>query len=335
MIDKQETAALPEMENQPNKPNPRRPRRTDIRQLGARLTQRLSLRRVCVGIAVFSAVAASAIAVAVPKTEATITLPGKTPVMQDVVTEQQQYQLTDADINKENVQRVIASLARPDAYSAAVTNTLYWNADWQEIEATQYVRDDVCLTEFYNDEKVAEQYSATKDDEYYAWRRGAQTYYNGPAGIISADDSSMIPTYETVVEEETDSIVDAGLRTVNGESCIYVTVTDAETGYNLTYWVSTVSGLLVQADYIRGSQLVRSVVMDEIVQRIPSKSLYLLPDDTSLLPRGAEEGEDVTDEQSTTATQDDGASVFASSNSPVIAQRSGNQAQPSVSQPVG
>ncbi len=322
MIDKQETAALPNMQKQPNKPKRKRP---NIRQLGARLAQRISPRRACVGIAVFSAVVAVAIAVAVPNTEATITLPDKTPVMQDVVTEQQRYRLTDADINEENVQRVIASLVRPDAYSATVTNTLYWNADWQEIKATQYVRDDVCLTEFYNDEEIAERYSATKDDEYYAWRRGAQTYYNGPAGMISADDSSMIPTYETVVGEETDSIVDAGLRTVNGESCIYVTVTDSETGYNLTYWVSTVSGLLVQADYVRGSQLVRSVVVDEIVQRIPSKSLFLLPDDTSLLPLGAEEGEDVTDEQMTSETQDGGASVFSSSNSPVIAQQSENQ----------
>ena len=64
----------------------------------------------------------------------------------DVITEQTQYQLTSADITKENVQQVVASLARPESYSASVTNTLYWNGAWKEIHAMQYVRDGVCLT---------------------------------------------------------------------------------------------------------------------------------------------------------------------------------------------
>ena len=71
---------------------------------------------------------------------------------------------------------------------------------------------------------------------------------------------------------------------MNGESCIYVTVADANTGYSLTYWVSAVSGLLVQADYTRGSELVRSVVVSDIQQEEPAASLFVLPDSTSLLP---------------------------------------------------
>lgn len=228
-------------------------------------------------------------AAALPGGSSGIVLPdGSAADAHDVITEQTEYRLTGADITKDNVQQVIASLARPSAYSASVTNTLYWDGDWKEIQAVQYVRDGVCLTEYDDAEGNAEQFEAVSGDKYYAWRRGGSAQYSGSTGTVSADDIGMIPTYETVIEEETESILEAGLRTVSGESCIYVTVADAETGYSLTYWVSTVSGLLVQADYTCGSELVRSVVIDDIQQEPPAASLFVMPDGNSLLSEETE-----------------------------------------------
>lgn len=197
--------------------------------------------------------------------------------------EQDGYQLTNASITTDNVQQVIASMSRPKAYTASVTNTLYWSGSWETIYAMQYVRDGVCLTGYFDTEGNVERYQAIKNGTYYAWRNGSTVQYAGAAGVVSADDMSMIPTYETVVQEEKESILAAGERTVNGEACIYVTVNDSQTGYSLTYWVSAVSGLLVQADYNRGSELVRSVVIDNIRQEEPSEGFFLLPDGTSLL----------------------------------------------------
>lgn len=227
-------------------------------------------------------------AVVLPGESAGITLPQGSAVERDVATENTKYHLTNADITKENVQQVIASLERPDMYSASVTNTLYWNGAWNQIHAVQYVRDGICLTEYNDASGNAERFEAVKDGIYYAWRRGGTAQYSGAAGTVSADASSMIPTYETVVEEDPANINEAGLRTINGESCIYVTVSDQTTGYSLTYWVSTVSGLLVQADYNHNGELARSVVVDNIQQVEPSASLFVMPNGTSLLPEELE-----------------------------------------------
>lgn len=99
----------------------------------------------------------------------------------------------------------------------------------------------------------------------------------------------MIPTYETVVSASKQSISAAGERTVNGESCIYVTV-QADNGYSLTYWVSTVSGLLIQADYTKEGDLVRSVVLDNIQSKEPDDAWFQLPDGTNLLEKETANG---------------------------------------------
>lgn len=152
----------------------------------------------------------------------------------------------------------------------------------------QYVRDGVCLTEYDDADGTAERFEAVKGGSYFAWQRTGSAQYTGATGTVTSDDLSMIPTYETLVAEDPQEITEAGLRTVGGVSCIYATVTDAETGYSLTYWISAVSGLLIQADYTRGSELVRSVVVDEMEQEQPSASLFVMPDGTSLLPEDTE-----------------------------------------------
>lgn len=198
------------------------------------------------------------------------------------VKEQANYQLKDANITVDNVQQVIASMKRPSSYSASVTNTLYWSGSWQKINATTYVHDGISVTEYKNAQGAADHYVAIRDNLYYAWRNGSTTQYTASTGSISADDTSMIPTYETVVSADKQTITAAGQRTVNGEACIYVTV-QADNGYSLTYWVSTVSGLLIQADYTKDGDLVRSVVLENIQSKTPDDAWFQLPDGTSLL----------------------------------------------------
>lgn len=252
-------------------------------------TQKSGGRRTVWAVFCAAVVLALLCAAALPGGNAGIVLPeGDGADAHDIITEQTQYQLTRTDISTENVQQVVASLARPEAYSASVTNTLYWSGAWKEIHAVQYVRDGVYLTEYRDANGNSTRFEAVRDGNYYAWQRAGATQYSGATGTVSSDDLSMIPTYETLVEADARTITEAGLRTVNGVSCIYATVDNAENGYQLTYWISTVSGLLVQADYTRGSELVRSVVVDEMEQEQPPASLFLLPDGTSLLPADTE-----------------------------------------------
>lgn len=266
--------------------------KTDTQQSSAKTKRKktkLTSKRIAWCTFFGAAAVATVVAIALPGGGSQITLPQGGVSAQNIVKEEAGYRLTNANISKENVQQVIASLTRPSAYSAAVSNTLYWDGDWKEIQAAQYVRDGICVTQYYNASGAAEQSEAIVGDQYYAWRRDGTQHYQGATGIVSADAAGMIPTYESVIKEDADSITEAGLRTVNGESCIYVTVADTDTEYNLTYWISTVSGLLVQADYTRGSELVRSVVISDVRQEEPASALFALPDGGSLLPQQTEE----------------------------------------------
>ena len=253
----------------------------------AGMVKRLTFRQKIAGIVVGSIVLAIITVALFPKNKNEIVLPhgSANAEYHDVITEQTQYRLTDTDITIDNVQQVIESLARPTAYTASITNTLYWDDKWNDIQAMQYVRDGVYLTQHNDVNGNAERFEAICGETCYAWRRGSNTQYIGAAGAVSADDMSMIPTYETVIQQDRKNITEAGIRTVDGISCIYVTVVNAQTGYTLTYWISTVNGLLVQADYTKGSTLVRSVVVNEIQLEMPAESLFVMPNGTSLLPK--------------------------------------------------
>lgn len=278
------TVSEAEQEHQPlqeNKPAPR-----DWKMM----IERYMTPKTAGGAAMAAAVIAAILCgIYIPEASSAIELPSSKHMSEGVVEETTPYQLTNTSITTENVQQVVASLARPKAYSATVTNTLHWGGTWDDIDATQYVRNGITLIAYYNAENVQERYEVVEDDVYYSWRRDGTAQYSASTGSLNSDDMSMIPTYENVIALNQNDIVDAGVRTVNGESCIFVTVNDTQNGYEVTYWISTVSGLLIQADYTRDGQLARSVVVSDIVREIPAAALYVLPDGTSLLPDVTEE----------------------------------------------
>lgn len=252
------------------------------------LKKKLTPKYIACGTFICTLGLAIAAASAIPVQGTEVVLPDSNAEIAGVVTERTKYHLTNADITLDNVQQVIKSLDRPAAYTASVINTLFWGQLNQQIQAVQYVRDGICLTEYKDMNGNTDRYEAVSGGQYYAWRRGGTVQRSGASGTVSTDAMSMIPTYETVVQEDPSHIVEAGLLTMMGEPCIYVTVLDETTGYSLKYWVSTISGLLVQAEYTHNGEIARSIVINDIHREKPSASLFLLPDGTSLLPDDAE-----------------------------------------------
>ena len=126
--------------------------------------------------------------------------------------EKQNYQLSDADITLENVQQVIEQLRRPEAYSVAIDNTVFWDQDWSTCQVNQYVRDGVCLTEYLDTTQEIERYEMIDGNTYYSWRAGRKSYHKSSTGSVTADQTAMIPTYETIVDTEPSELTDAGLR---------------------------------------------------------------------------------------------------------------------------
>lgn len=212
-----------------------------------------------------------------------ISLPTGSADPAQLTVEKQSYQLADAEITLENVQQVIEQLRRPETYSVAIDNTVFWDQDWSTCQVNQYVRDGVCLTEYFDTTQEIERYEMIDGDTYYSWRAGRKSYHRSSTGSVTADQTAMIPTYETIVDTEPSELTDAGLRSVGNIPCIYCVVQDPMSGYTITYSVSTVTGLLVQADYSRGKEIVRSVSITAVNTEVPDKERFELPDGTQVL----------------------------------------------------
>ena len=235
-----------------------------------------------------------------------ISLPDEQSSKPKATQEEQEFTLTDADITVDNVQKVIDELERPDAYTISIENTVYWEQDWNSCQVNQYVRDDLFLTEYMNTTQEPYRYELIQGDTYYSWRSGKTKYHEGKTGSMTTDQAAMIPTYETIVDLDPESITDAGLREIEGVPCVYCVVEDKDSGYTITYSVSTVSGLLVQAQYTRKEELVRSVDVTGVDTTEPDSSKFQLPDGTNLL---GDSSTTLPNSSSTTPTVNGGAST--------------------------
>lgn len=255
-------------------------------------------------VVIIALIAAVAISTGLMGGRTSISLPdGSGTQNQKAASEEQSFTLSDADITVDNVQQVIADLSRPDAYSMAIQNTVYWDTDWSACQVDLYVQDGVFLTEYYNTTQEIERYELIDGDVYYSWRAGKTKYHKGKTGSVTADQNSMIPTYETIADLDKDSITEAGLRTVNTEPCIYCVVEDEDSGYTITYSVSTVTGLLMQADYTKGDTLVRSVVVTTVDSNAPSSDKFVLPDGLNVVT-GVQSSVSTTTDSTTDTTTD-------------------------------
>ncbi|MGN1014514.1 MAG: hypothetical protein ACI4PM_04045 [Butyricicoccus sp.] len=212
-----------------------------------------------------------------------ISLPDEQSTKPEAAQEEQGFTLSDADITVDNVQKVIDELERPESYTISIDNTVYWEQDWNSCQVNQYVLDDLFLTEYMNTTQEPYRYELIQGDTYYSWRVGKKKYHTGKTGSLTTDQAAMIPTYETIVDLDKKSITDAGLREIDGVPCVYCVVEDEDSGYTITYSVSTVSGLLVQAQYTRKGELVRSVDVTNVDTNAPDSSKFVLPDGTSLV----------------------------------------------------
>ena len=158
----------------------------------------------------------------------------------------------DITIDVNNAKTVIATLARPAAYSSRIENTIYYDGGSAALYCHRYVRDNVMRTDTLgSDNQVQSTLIRVPDSKVYAWNAGDSTAYQGKAGDI------------------------------NGEPCIAVTF--EQDGYRCVYAVSTVSGLLAQASFYDGDTLTRKVTVSELSTETPDSELFTLPDGESVI----------------------------------------------------
>jgi|GEM_PF-1811918 len=194
------------------------------------------------------------------------------------------------EITPENVQAVIATLQRAEAYSRTVVQTHYWGGGesfayrtaeiWRTPEALRIRWD--------NGENMV-----ITAEAYYLWF-GAGRLITRPitAGLGAhldriLDQFQGIPSYETVLELDPERIMRAGYtqRIIGGGAryAIYVAVETYVLGYLSYYYICLTTGLLLEAATFDGETPVYRLETLTLTLEPPGRDTFLLPDGTDPL----------------------------------------------------
>lgn len=180
-------------------------------------------------------------------------------------------------IDTGNVQAVIAALSRPAAYTLEVTNTLYWNGGSRDLRCRQYVLQHAYRTETLNVQGAVQQVSLEYAGSFYAWDSGSSTYYSGRAGMLTPDETAMLPNYETVCKLAPEQVVEAALTEIDGQPMIRVLANEGTR--TAVYVISTATGLLYRADFSHNGKPTQTV-QTKLTALSAEENLFFLPGST-------------------------------------------------------
>ena len=193
----------------------------------------------------------------------------------------QNDQFWQVDVTPETVQSIVASLSRPESYYRELTVETYWNGG-SHSTSVQFWQDH----DWSHTRQVlpsgAVRHDITGDETTYYWYEGSESYRSFPADQYSADLTQHIPTYEDVLDLDTDTIVQTGYERRDVWPCVYLQVQVSDTVVE-RYWISTDTGLLVSAEREQNGQLVyRMTAYTQVQTPCPTTASFALPDGTEL-----------------------------------------------------
>lgn len=186
------------------------------------------------------------------------------------------------EVTPETVQRVIATLHRPEEYRRTVTVEQFWEDGSGSYDAQVAVSGGLTrIDRMVSQNRV--RHTITGEAESYVWYNEETRIYSAPAGEISADNEQTIPTYEDILTLSQESILAADYRLLSGISCIYVETAQDDLGYALRYWVSVDTGLLVSAEQLQNGEVVYRMKALTLDPSEPSARDFVLPDGRELI----------------------------------------------------
>ena len=116
-------------------------------------------------------------------------------------------------------------------------------------------------------------------EEAYYWYEGSSAWNALPADERSHDLAQHIPTYETVLDLDPDSITETGYELRGPYPCVYVAFQGEDSASVERYWISTDNGLLVSAEReINGELVYRMTAYGQVQIPCPATASFALPD---------------------------------------------------------
>ena len=125
------------------------------------------------------------------------------------------------------------------------------------------------------------QYRLVGEGNLRLWYAGDQTWQETEAGDGTADLAQRIPTYEDVLDLDTQQITAANYEEKNGKDCIFIEVEGVQ-GVVDRYWIATDTGLLCAAETYEGDQKVYEMTENQFQAPLEAGTVFSLPDGTVL-----------------------------------------------------
>lgn len=185
------------------------------------------------------------------------------------------------DVTPETVQSIVASLSRPESYYRELVVESLWDGG-SHSTSVQFWQDQGWSHTRQILPSGAIRHDLTGEDTTYYWYEGSESYRAFPADQYSADLTQHIPTYEDVLDLDTDTITQTGYELRDVWPCVYLQVQVSDTAAE-RYWISTDTGLLVSAEREQNGQLVyRMTAYTQVQNPCPATASFALPDGTQL-----------------------------------------------------
>ena len=182
--------------------------------------------------------------------------------------------VAQTDITRENIQRVVASLSRPESYMVTIMSRLYYGEHSGVLSCRQSVKGGAQRVDYLSSSGGVERSELMWDGAFYAWRQGGDDVYEGAQGAFTPDQGAMLPTYEAVCALPAEQITGGALIQEGDELLLTV---DTRDGDNVgVYKISVQTGLLRSASFSQGGKMTRTVEV-AMGDEVPSDGLFVLP----------------------------------------------------------
>ena len=184
-------------------------------------------------------------------------------------------------VSPRTVQSVIATLHRTDSYYRELYVDQFWTTGSSSVTIQTWV-DSGWSHSFREMPNGAGRHDLVGEGTAFYWYNGSSRYESTPADDRSADLAQRIPTYETVLELDPESITAAGYELKQDFPCLYVEATNEDSETVCSYWVSVDNGLLVSAELRRSGEVIYRMTSSAVQSPCPVGTAFKLPDGTVL-----------------------------------------------------
>jgi hypothetical protein len=195
--------------------------------------------------------------------------------------------LSAVEVTADNVQDVIAAIARPDAYSRDIMVESFWSGGNSVHNLSVSVSAGATALRVMSG--GAEKNIVITPERAYIWYSGEDAVFETSASGAAADEYQMIPTYEDILRLPRSAIRDAGYAGGDGAE-LYVRYVSGALGYETRCRVSASLGLLTYAEIYDGGTPIYRMTAGECRAGEPDARVFTLPGGTDVLNRAPQEG---------------------------------------------